>query len=56
MRTSARFGEKHIGFFEIYGVSARTRGVESVREGVNFSPFCADDFYGWPLTGISHIS
>jgi len=25
------FGEKKIGFFEIYGVSAQTRGVESVR-------------------------
>jgi len=28
MRTSALFGEKNVGFFEIYGVSARTRGVE----------------------------
>jgi len=33
MRTSALFGAKNIGFFEIYGVSARTRkeGVEPVR-------------------------
>jgi len=33
MRTSAIFGAKIIGFFEIYGVSTRTRreGVESVR-------------------------
>jgi len=27
MRTSALFGVKNFGFFEIYGVSARTRGV-----------------------------
>jgi len=26
MRTSALFGAKDLGFFEIYGVSARTRG------------------------------
>jgi len=26
MRTSAIFGAKNLGFFEIYGVSARTRG------------------------------
>jgi len=32
MRTSALFDAKHFGFFEIYGVSARTRGrVEPVR-------------------------
>jgi len=33
MWTSALFGEKIIGFFKIYGVSARTReqGVESAR-------------------------
>jgi len=32
MRTSTLFGAKNIGFFEIYGVSARTRGgVEPVR-------------------------
>jgi len=51
LRTSALFGEQHFGFFEIYGVSARTRGVEPVQtfcgqgEGVNFSLFCADVFY-----------
>jgi len=28
MRTSAHFGAKNFGFFEIYGVSARTRWVE----------------------------
>jgi len=28
---SALFGAKHIGFFEIYGVSARIRRVEPVR-------------------------
>jgi len=55
MRTYALFGSKNFGFFEITGVSARTRGkgVEPVRtkgEGVNFSRFCADVFYGRPLT------
>jgi len=43
MRTSALFVQKNFGFFEIYGVSARTRGV-------NFSRFCAEAFYGRPLT------
>jgi len=27
MRTAALFGEKNFGFFEIYGVSTRTRGL-----------------------------
>jgi len=53
MRTSALFGAKNLGFFKIYGVSARGSGVEPVRtkgEGkVNFSRFCADVFYGRPL-------
>jgi len=31
MRTSALFGVKNFGFFKIYGVSARTRGVEPER-------------------------
>jgi len=31
MRTSAFFGKKSFEFFEIYGVSARTRWVEPVR-------------------------
>jgi len=31
MRTSARFGTKNFGFFEIYGVSAWIREVEPVR-------------------------
>jgi len=54
MRTSALFVAKNFGFFEIYGVSARTREVEPVRaffgqEGVSFSRYCADVFYGRPL-------
>jgi len=52
MRTSALCGEKSFGFFEIYGVAARTGGVKPGRtrgEGVNFSRFCADFFYGQPL-------
>jgi len=44
MRTSALFGAKKFGLFEIYRVSARTRG-----EGVNFARFYADVFYGRPL-------
>jgi len=45
MRTSALFGTKNTGVFEIYGVSTRTRG-----KGVNFSRFCADVlFYGRSL-------
>jgi len=63
MRTSAPFGAKNIEFFEIYGVSARTKWeVEPVLtffgqggEGVNFSRFCADVFYGRPLTGFKQI-
>jgi len=31
MLTSALFGAKYFGFFEIYGESVRTRGVEPVR-------------------------
>jgi len=31
MRTPKFFGAKIVGFFEIHGVSARTRGVEPVR-------------------------
>jgi len=52
MWTSALFGAKNFGFFEIYNVCAWTRGVEPVRTfcgqggGVNFSQFCADVFYG----------
>jgi len=49
------FGTKNFGFFEIYGVSARTsERVESVRtfggegEGVNFSRFRATSFMDGP--------
>jgi len=58
MRTSARFGAKNFGFFEIFGVSARTMEEEGLnqcghfadkgREG-QFLRFCADVFYGLPL-------
>jgi len=52
MRTSALFGAKN--FFEIYGVSARTkvRGIEPVQtrgEGVNFCNFVRTCFIGGPL-------
>jgi len=50
------FGAKKFGFFEIYGVFARTSGVEPVRtfygqgeERITFSPFCVDVFYGRSL-------
>jgi len=39
MRTSALFDAKNFGIFEIYGVSARTKGGEPVRtrgEGGSF--------------------
>jgi len=60
---SAHFSAKNIGFFEIYGVSARTRGwgVEPVRtffgqggrrSNVNFLRFCADVLYGRPLMSL----
>jgi len=53
MRTSALFGVKNVGFFEIYGVSERPRGrgwvsaviLLSREEGVNFPRFYADVFY-----------
>jgi len=65
MRTSALFGAINLGFFEIYDVSAQTRGegVKPVRSffgqgggGVNFSRFCADVFYGRSLNIIQKTS
>jgi len=48
---------KNLEFFEIYGVSARTRGcwasadiLRTRGRGVNFSRFCADVFYRRPLS------
>jgi len=52
MWTSALFGAKNFEFFKIYGVSTRTRGLSQCRhfadkeEGVIFSRFCEDVFYG----------
>jgi len=43
---------KNLKFFEIYGVSAQTRGVKPVRtrgRRVNFLRYCGDFFYGRPL-------
>jgi len=46
------FDAKTSEFFEIYGVSPRTRGVEPERtvcgqgDRVRFSQFCADVLYG----------
>jgi len=56
MRKSAIFGTKIIGFFEIYGVSARTRGLSQCGHiadkgrGVSFSRFYADVFHGRSLS------
>jgi len=58
MWTSAFFGAKNFGFFEIYGVSAWTSGgglsqcghFANKGEVVNFSRFCEDFFCGRPLT------
>jgi len=48
----ATFGAENSGFFEIYGVSAHGEGVwasadilQTRREGINSSRFCADVFY-----------
>jgi len=56
MRTSALFGAKNIGFFKIYGVSARTRGGGfnqcghfADKGGGQFFEIFADVFYGRPL-------
>jgi len=61
MRTSILFGAK---IFEIYSVSARTRGRMELsqcghfqtRRRVNFSPFYADVFYGQPLTPVDQLT
>jgi len=37
MRTPALFGSKHIGFFEIYGVSVRTRLRRGLSQYGHFS-------------------
>jgi len=56
MRTSELFSAKNLGFFEIYGVSAQTRGLRQcghfADERESFFRFCADVFYGWPLICI----
>jgi len=52
MRTSAHFDAKNSEFFEIYGVSARTRRLGQCRQRrgrVKFPQCCADVFYGQPL-------
>jgi len=54
MRTSALSGAKNFGFFEIYGVSVRSKGVEPVRtfcgqgEEINFLRLCAKVFMDGP--------
>jgi len=67
MRTSALFDAKNFGFFEIYGVSVRTKGVRTYcrqcrhfadkgEREVNFSRVCADVFYGQPLVRLLSVS
>jgi len=58
MRTSALFGAKNIGFFEIYGVSALKRGlIEPVRtlcgqwRGISFFAILCGDV--WKMTAYS---
>jgi len=62
MRITTLFGEKNFVFFEIYGVSARTRAEEvgpvmsfcgQGEWGANFLRFCADVLYERPLTSIN---
>jgi len=66
MRTSAHFGPKTFGLFEIYGIFSSTwtrgeRGVEPVRtfcgqgREIDFSRFCADVFLWWPRTKIFRL-
>jgi len=54
MRTSALFGAKNFGFFEIYDVSARTRkeGIEPMRTRGRsiFRDFVQMSFMDGPLT------
>jgi len=56
MRKSALFSAYNFGFFEIYGVSARTRrrGLNQCEHGgkVSFLQFCADVVYGQPLNHL----
>jgi len=65
MQTSARFGAKNNGFFEIYGVSARTGGreVEPVRtfcgqegRGQFFAILCGCSLWTLPIRLASLIS
>jgi len=42
MRTSAIFGAKNVGFFKIYGVSARTKGDGELSQCEHFSDKGAD--------------
>jgi len=50
--------QNNFGFFEIYGVSARTRGVKPVRTKVNgwgqFFAILCGIFYGRPLTVVAN--
>jgi len=53
MRTSTLYGAKIFGFFEIYGVSAWTRGIEPVRtRGFIFRDFMRTSF----MEGLLQIS
>jgi len=49
--------QKNIGFFEIYGVSAQTRGFDNCGQGggVNFRDFVRMSFMDGPLVGLLYI-
>jgi len=54
MRTSAIFGAKDLGFFEIYGMSARTRGLSQCghfadKGGQFFAILCGRLFMDGPF-------
>jgi len=60
MQASALLGVKNFGFFDIYDVSAQTRGEEVLSqcgqgERVSFSRFCAGVFFGRPFIIIIYL-
>jgi len=55
MRTYALFGAKDLGFFESYGVSARTRGKLSLCGQGGGGQFCAESFMGGPKHKVSTL-
>jgi len=51
MQTSTLFGAKYLGFFEVYDMCAQSGELRQYGHFADkWSQFCADIFYGWPLT------